>query len=101
MRVELSGGAQDDLDWIERYIGELGHSPNQAIARRTADRVLQALGILEHFPHAGRPGRVGGTRELNISTAPYFAVYRFVADDHIVVTAIVHDRQQYPPMDDA
>ncbi|WP_349365047.1 MAG: type II toxin-antitoxin system RelE/ParE family toxin [Roseitalea porphyridii] len=95
--VELSGDAQDDLAAIRRYIAEFGHSPNPDIADRTVERILDALRILEAFPQAGKPGRVEGTRELHVSTVPYYAVYRSVGEDRLVVTAIFHDRQQYPP----
>lgn len=95
--VELSGDAQDDLAAIRLFIAEHGHSPNPAIADRTVENILNALKMLEFFSEAGKPGRVEGTRELQISTVPYYAVYRPVRENRIVVTAVFHDRQQYPP----
>lgn len=99
VRVELSGKAQDDLASIHRYIARLGYTPNPVIAGRTIARILDAIELLSSFPSAGKPGRVQGTWELTISTVPYFVVYRQLGENHLVVTAIIHNRRQYPPDD--
>ena len=100
MFVELSAGAQTDLEAIERYIAAKGHTPNPKAAKQTVAKILRAIEVLRIYPRFGKPGRVRGTFELDVSTAPYYVIYRFISEDHIVVTAIMHSKRQYPPISD-
>lgn len=97
MLVELSANAQTDLEAIEHYIAALGHTPNPEAARKTVTKILRTIEILRIFPRFGKPGRVEGTHELDVPSAPYYVIYRFISNRHIVVTTIIHDRRQYPP----
>lgn len=97
MFVELSVSAQSDLEAIEHYIAAEGHTPNPKAAKQTVSRILKAIEVLRIFPRFGRPGRVEDTFELDVPSAPYFVVYRFIGEDHIVVSSVIHDRRQYPP----
>jgi plasmid stabilization system protein ParE len=47
------------------------------------------------MPHAGRPGRVPGTRELVIADTPFIVIYRVVAKT-LQVIAVLHAAQKWP-----
>lgn len=97
MLVELSASAQTDLEAIEAYIAIHGHTPNPQAARQTVTKILKAIEVLNVYPRFGKPGRVPGMYELDVTSVPHFVVYRFVSDDHIVVTTIFHESRIYPP----
>ena len=84
-----------DLDKIEAYITE-DHSPIVAI-----DAVLKIIEtteiILPDHPGAGRTGRVKGTLELVIDSAPFIVFYRQVGRlNQIQILRVLHDAQQWP-----
>lgn len=60
-----------------------------------AERILDAVDLLQTHPEIGRPGRVLGTRELVVSNTPYIIPYR-VRRDRIELIAVFHARQKWP-----
>ncbi len=56
--------------------------------------VLDQTAALADFPRRGRPGRVGGTRELVIVGTPFIVVYRI--RDAVEIVGFLHARQQWP-----
>lgn len=68
---------------------------NPRAAIRVGDAIESAIALLEKFPHAGRPGRVAGTRELVIADTPYLAAYRIEAEA-VVVLRLLHHAQRWP-----
>lgn len=65
---------------------------DNADAAIALDRLfLSASQQLKSFPRLGKPGRIGGTREL-VVRAPYILVYEIV-DDAIYILAVHHGAQ--------
>jgi toxin ParE1/3/4 len=89
--VEWTGIAQDNLRSLHSYIAE----DNPAAADRMVARLLDAVARLAAFPNIGRPGRVGGTRELVIPQTPFLVAYR-VQESAIQILAVIHGMQQWP-----
>jgi len=75
-RIELAPQVLEDFDRFFDHIAQ--YDPGSAPER--IDAIVQALQILAHSPHIGRPVR-GGKRELVIGRASrgYVALYRYVA----------------------
>lgn len=54
---------------------------NLDAARMLTTTIETAVSRLRDVPKIGRPGKVGGTRELVIAGTPFIVVYGIVADD--------------------
>lgn len=52
------------------------------------------------FPLMGRTGRLAGTWELVMARVPYVVIYVVKGDD-VTIQRVLHQRQQWPPLDDA
>jgi len=65
-------------------------------ARRLKARLESAPLPLSEHPYLYPVGRVPGTREL-VAHPNYLIVYRVTAE-RVEVVAVVHTRQQYPPV---
>ncbi len=76
-RLELAPEIFDDF---ARIVAHLARFEVQNAAARI-DEIIDALQILTHSPHIGRPAR-GGSRQLVLGLASrgYVALYRFVPD---------------------
>jgi toxin ParE1/3/4 len=81
-------------EWRNLQAGIARDSP--AAAQKVGQRILDAAEKLRRFPHMGRPGRAEDTRELVVSGTPHIFAYRIRAT-RIVVRAILHGAQQWPP----
>ena len=62
------------------------------LGNRIADALESACGQIASFPQSGRLGRVEGTREVVLSTAPYIAAYKVDAARTIIL-AIIHEQR--------
>jgi toxin ParE1/3/4 len=82
--------ALNDLDEIAAFIAQ--HDVNAAI--RVQERIEDAVKPTANYPYMFRTGRLEGTREI-VAHPNYIVVYRVLAD-MILVTGVVHARQQYP-----
>jgi len=64
-------------------------------AKTIVNKVLDGVEQLKAFPESGRDGRVTGTRELFVSTTPYFIVYK-LKKNHLEILAILHSARKWP-----
>jgi toxin ParE1/3/4 len=90
MKVKIREKAADDLDGIFNWIAE--DSPRAAV--QVIRRLRERIGRLETpgLERMGRPGLVGGTREL--VEAPYVIVYQVHDEiDEISIIAVFHGAQ--------
>ncbi len=83
--------AVDHLRQIFDYIA----ADNPAAAFRTVERIRNAIRQTARMPHAGRIGRVAGTREIIVPGTSYLVAYR-VLDDIVHVLAILHGARRWP-----
>lgn len=67
MILRYSARAKTQLLELHAYLVERG-DPGMAV--RVGTRLREATEILRSFPHAGRPGRVAGTREWVVRQLP-------------------------------
>jgi toxin ParE1/3/4 len=91
--VELTQGAEDDLEAIHTWLAE-HRSPDDASA--LLDRLLEAIDTLERFPRRGSVPQelealgIGEFRQLLL--APYRLIYR-VARETVYVLVIADGRR--------
>lgn len=90
--IRWTDEAQADFTGQIAWIAER----NPVAAERVAEEVLARVGLLETFPHSGRPGRREGTRELVMVPRPYVVIYK-VLEAEIVVLRFLHGAQRWPP----
>lgn len=90
MQLIWTAEARADHDDIIGYIAE--RNPDAA-ERLKAEFDRYARQLLD-FPLMHRPGRVKGTRKA-IVHPNYLLIYE-VERDAVVITAVIHARQQYP-----
>lgn len=86
-----SPGALLDLDRLTDYIDQDSHSA----AFEMYERIQTSVEPISQHPYMFRTGRLPGTREI-VAHPNYIVVYR-VLIDRIVVEAVIHARQKYPP----
>ena len=91
MKVVWSRRAVRHLEYLLEYI-EKDSEQNAALV---AERILNAVALLETQAGMGRPGRVLGTRELIVLDTPYIIPYR-LARGRLELIAIFHGRQRWP-----
>jgi toxin ParE1/3/4 len=91
------------IEWTEQAVRHLDQAydfiaPSNretVVAARITMEIVAHLQQLATFPMSGRPGRVPGTRELDISDTPFVAAY-CIEKVRIVILAIYHGAQQGP-----
>jgi len=91
MFLEWSVFALADRDAIFDYI----EADNPRAAISIDDRIRTRVEGLTQFPEMGRPGRIGGTRELVIHRTPYIAAYR-IEGNIVKILRVLHGAQQWP-----
>ncbi|MEW6426921.1 MAG: type II toxin-antitoxin system RelE/ParE family toxin [Thermodesulfobacteriota bacterium] len=89
--VEWTGPALRDLQNAGEYIAQ--HDP--AAATRMAERIREAVEYLPEQPNLGRPGRVGGTRELVVSGSPFIVIY-WSRGGVIQILRLLHHARRWP-----
>jgi toxin ParE1/3/4 len=90
-----------NIAWSKRAIRNLialrdfiaRDSPDAAAI--VASRILDSVELLATQPQMGRSGRIFGTRELVIPSAPYIIAYR-IRDQRLELLAVFHGRQKWP-----
>lgn len=96
MQIRWSPDAAADLENIVDYI----RRDNPAVAQRVGQTIYDRLSILGAFPHGGRVGRMGGTRELALPPLPFIVVYRVLEHaDAVEIVNVIHGAQRWPPPD--
>ncbi len=88
VRVRWTRPAVEQLAAIGSYIAKR----DPQAAERVEARLRDAVELLARFPAAGRPGRIGGTRELVVTGTPYVIPYR-VESGSVDILAIFHAAQ--------
>lgn len=83
--------ALEDVAKARAYIAR----DNPAAADRIALAIRTAVARLASFPHLGRPGRVGRTRELVVAGTPYIVAYA-VVDEQVMILSVLHSARQWP-----
>jgi toxin ParE1/3/4 len=91
MRPVWSGLASSDLLELLSYIAN--DSPQNAELVRK--RILKTVELLGEMPHAGRPGRIAGTRERVAGRTPFILVYR-VEPEQIVILRVYRGSRKSP-----
>ena len=87
--------------WTRRAIRQLVALRNhiardsEQSAARAAQRILEAVELLNEQPEIGRPGRILGTRELVIPGTPYLVPYR-VKKNRLELIAVFDGHQKWP-----
>jgi addiction module RelE/StbE family toxin len=91
MRIRWSPEAAVDFAGIVEYI----RTQSPATAERIARSIYDSVTSLDTFPERGRPGKIGGTRELVLTPLPFVVVYR-VRQELVEIVRIVHGSQRWP-----
>ena len=91
MKVVWSRRAIQHLVSLRKFIA----ADSEENAAITAERILQAVFLLQIQPNMGRPGRLMGTRELVVSGTPYVIPYR-ICRDRLELIAVFHGRRKWP-----
>lgn len=76
--LEWTEPAAEDMDGIINYL--LGESLPFEVVADYVKRIYAAPESLSTLPGAGKPGRVGGTREWLVTGTPYALIYRVLTD---------------------
>jgi toxin ParE1/3/4 len=91
VRLKWTLAASRDLDSVEQYI----RRSNPAAAVETVLEIVRHVEMLAGHPGLGRPGRVGGTRELAIAGLPYLVAYLHRGDT-VTVLRVLHGAMKWP-----
>ena len=91
MKVKWVRLALSDLDEAGEFIAQ----ENPEAASRVLKRIWDAVQMLADHPHAGRAGRVPGTRELVIAGTSFIIPYR-VAENTIQILRVLHGKRKWP-----
>lgn len=91
MKIVWSRRAIKHLISLRKFIA----TNSEENADTIAQRILNAVAVLQTQPEMGRPGRVLGTRELVIPGTPHIVPYR-VRRDRLEIIAVFHGRQKWP-----
>lgn len=80
-----------DIEEVQDFIA----AENPAAAHRLVDELFERTErLLSHNPHAGRIGRVSGTRELVLSGTAFIVAYRVTT--RVEILAVVHSARDWP-----
>ena len=91
MKIKWVLLALNDLDEAGEFIAR----DNPKAAGRVLKRIWDAVQMLADQPHAGRAGRVPGTRELVIAGTPFIIPYR-VVENTIQILRVLHGKRKWP-----
>lgn len=91
MKVKWVRLALNDLDEAGEFIAQ----DNPEAASRVLKRIWDAAHMLAEHPHAGRAGRVPGTRELVITGTAFIIPYR-VVEDTVQILRVLHGKRKWP-----
>ena len=68
---------------------------NRKAASSVVKRIWDAVQVLADQPHAGRAGRVHGTREMVVTGTPYIIPYR-VVENTVQILRVLHGKRKWP-----
>jgi plasmid stabilization system protein ParE len=90
--IEMLDAAADELDSSLDYVAT---NRGEAAAKALAKKLFDAIDSIAQTPSTGRPGRVGGTRELVVSGTSYLIPFR-VKGTTVQILRIFHTSRQLP-----
>ena len=90
MKIKWVRLALNDLDEAGEFIA----GDNPEAAGRVLRRMWDAVQLLADQPHAGRAGRVPGTRELVVTGIPFIIPYR-VVENTIQILRVLHGKRKW------
>jgi toxin ParE1/3/4 len=91
LKITITDPATQDFEEISAYIGY----DNPSAAKRTINRIFEAIEYLLDHPNMGRTGRIKGTRELIISGTPFIVLYQ-VEPSFILILRVLHSSRKWP-----
>ncbi len=91
MKVKWVRHALKDLDDAGEFIAR----DNPQAAGKTVKRIWDATQLLAVHPHAGRAGRIPGTRELVVTGTPFIIPYR-VVENTVQILRVLHGKRKWP-----
>jgi toxin ParE1/3/4 len=92
VKLRWSPEAIDDLAALRAYIA----ADDPTAAQRMVSRIIEVAELLlADYPHAGRSGRVPGTRELVVPRTPHILPYR-VRDGAVDILRVYHGARKWP-----
>lgn len=94
MKIKWTEEAKADL---RRIIDRIKHE-NKEAAHGMAEQIRGSVRPAAHFPEGYKEGAMPGTRE--VVAHPNYKVVYVIEPGHIEVIAVVHTRQQWPPIAD-
>ncbi|MGE0724527.1 MAG: type II toxin-antitoxin system RelE/ParE family toxin [Alphaproteobacteria bacterium] len=68
---------------------------DDAAALRLKERILSTVSRLADHPTMGRPGRLRGTREVDVEPTLYVVAYRNIGET-VEVLSLLHDYRPWP-----
>ncbi len=89
MKIKWVRLALDDLNQAGEFIAR----DNPEAASRVLKRIWDAVHMIADHPHAGRAGRVPGTRELVIAGTPFIIPYQ-VVEDTVQILRVLHAKRK-------
>jgi toxin ParE1/3/4 len=91
LQIRWSNQTSAQLEAAYDFVSE----DNSPAAEKQLKLITRAVEQLANFPEMGRPGRVGGTRELVIQGTPYIVAYR-LKGTIVRILALVHSARRWP-----
>lgn len=81
--------------WLESF--EYLEHENSSAAAHTVNSVLETIAMLAAHPHAGRVGRIAGTREFAVPRSPFVIGYQVDLPNNVLHVLTVYDgRRRWP-----
>ena len=90
MKIKWVRLALNDLDQAGEFIAR----DNPKAAGQVLKRIWNAAQLLADQPHAGRAGRVPGTRELVVTDTPFIIPYR-VVENTVQILRVLHGKRKW------
>ena len=91
MQIRWTSKALNNLEAAVKYIAK----ESQSNAHMVAQKIWDSVQLLKTQPGLGRPGRIGGTRELIIGGLPYIVPY-VEQEGVIIILRIIHASMKWP-----
>ena len=91
MKIKWVRLALEDLNEAAEFIAQ----DNPKAASRVLKRIRDSVQVLAEQPHAGRAGRVHGTRELVVAGTTFIIPYR-VVENTVQILRVLHGKRKWP-----
>jgi toxin ParE1/3/4 len=91
MKIIWSPQAIEQFRELHDFIAE----DSVEAAAEMCSKILRLVELLAVHPHAGRPGRIAGTRELVVPETPYIVPYK-VRQGGVELIAVFHGARRWP-----